>query len=57
MTFMQALQPAYFDWQWHDRVATIRLHGPDRKNPLTFESYAELRDCFRSLHMQKMLMP
>ena len=49
MTSMQAIQPAHFDWQWHDRVATIRLHGPDRKNPLTFESYAELRDCFRSL--------
>ena len=49
MTSMQTLQPAHFDWQWHDRVATVRLHGPDRKNPLTFESYAELRDCFRSL--------
>ena len=53
MTSMQTLQPAHFDWQWHDRVATIRLHGPDRKNPLTFESYAELRDCFRSLAYAK----
>ena len=49
MTSMQALQPAHFEWQWHDRVATIRLHGPDRKNPLPSESYAELRDCFRNL--------
>lgn len=32
-----------------DTVATITLDRPDRKNPLTFESYAELRDLFRSL--------
>ncbi|MDC7784706.1 enoyl-CoA hydratase family protein [Rhodoplanes sp. TEM] len=31
------------------RVATIRLNRPERKNPLTFESYAELRDLFREL--------
>ena len=31
------------------RVATIRLNRPDKKNPLTFESYAELRDLFRNL--------
>ncbi|WP_407049749.1 enoyl-CoA hydratase family protein [Methyloraptor flagellatus] len=31
------------------RVATIRLNRPERKNPLTFESYAELRDLFRDL--------
>jgi len=32
-----------------DRVATVALDRPDRKNPLTFESYAELRDWFRDL--------
>ena len=32
-----------------DRVATIRLNRPERKNPLTFDSYAELRDTFRAL--------
>ncbi len=32
-----------------DRIATIRLNRPDRKNPLTFDSYAELRDTFRAL--------
>jgi enoyl-CoA hydratase/carnithine racemase len=32
-----------------DRVATITLDRPERKNPLTFDSYAELRDLFRSL--------
>lgn len=31
------------------RVVTIRLNRPERKNPLTFESYAELRDLFRAL--------
>lgn len=31
------------------RVAMIRLNRPERKNPLTFESYAELRDLFRDL--------
>ena len=31
------------------RVATLRLDRPERKNPLTFESYAELRDWFRAL--------
>ena len=30
-------------------VATVRLDRPDRKNPLTFDSYAELRDWFRDL--------
>ncbi len=30
-------------------IATIRLNRPERKNPLTFESYAELRDWFRQL--------
>ncbi|MBV6656727.1 MAG: enoyl-CoA hydratase family protein [Devosiaceae bacterium] len=30
-------------------VATVALDRPDRKNPLTFESYAELRDWFRAL--------
>jgi len=31
------------------RIATVRLDQPDRKNPLTFDSYAELRDWFRDL--------
>jgi enoyl-CoA hydratase/carnithine racemase len=41
--------PRHFRWQFADRVATITLNRPERKNPLTFESYAELRDLFRSL--------
>lgn len=31
-------------------IARIALDRPERKNPLTFESYAELRDWFRDLH-------
>jgi enoyl-CoA hydratase/carnithine racemase len=46
---MAALAPTHFLWEWDDRVATIRLDRPERKNPLTFESYAELRDTFRAL--------
>jgi enoyl-CoA hydratase/carnithine racemase len=46
---MKDMLPTHFDWHWQDRVATNRLQGADRKNPLTFDSYAELRDCFRSL--------
>src|SRR5262245_27501122 len=30
------------------KVATVTLNRPDRKNPLTFESYAELADIFRA---------
>ena len=36
-------------WQVSDAVGTITLHRPERKNPLTFGSYAELRDLFRAL--------
>ena len=41
----------HFRWQRSDdgRVATITLNRPEKKNPLTFESYAELRDLFRDL--------
>ncbi|HZM34507.1 MAG TPA: enoyl-CoA hydratase family protein [Burkholderiales bacterium] len=42
-------QPKHFQWQVKDRVATITLNRPERKNPLTFESYAELRDTFQRL--------
>ena len=41
--------PKSFDWQVADKVATITLSRPERKNPLTFESYAELRDTFHQL--------
>ena len=43
-------QPKHFKWQVANRVATVTLNRPERKNPLTFESYAELRDTFQQLH-------
>jgi enoyl-CoA hydratase/carnithine racemase len=39
----------YVRYDTEDRVVTIALDRPERKNPLTFESYAELRDYFRAL--------
>ena len=41
--------PEHFRWVYADGVATITLDRPEKKNPLTFDSYAELRDTFRSL--------
>src|SRR6202158_1307219 len=46
---MAALRPAHFLWRMDGAVAVIQLNRPERKNPLTFESYAELRDTFRDL--------
>jgi enoyl-CoA hydratase/carnithine racemase len=40
------LKPAHFLWDFTDGVATITLNRPDKKNPLTFESYEELRATF-----------
>lgn len=47
----QHYAPQHFDWHCSDdgRVATITLNRPQKKNPLTFDSYAELRDLFRGL--------
>jgi enoyl-CoA hydratase/carnithine racemase len=44
-----SFRPIHFLWDFADGVATITLNRPERKNPLTFESYAELRDTFRAL--------
>ena len=41
--------PAHFQWAFEDGVAIVTLNRPERKNPLTFDSYAELRDTFRAL--------
>ncbi|MCX2864630.1 enoyl-CoA hydratase family protein [Paucibacter sp. PLA-PC-4] len=41
--------PQHFGWRQEGAVGVITLNRPERKNPLTFESYAELRDLFRTL--------
>lgn len=41
--------PRHFRWQFEEGVATVTLDRPQIKNPLTFDSYAELRDLFRAL--------
>jgi enoyl-CoA hydratase/carnithine racemase len=46
---MTLQQPTHFRWDVAGKVATITLDRPEKKNPLTFESYAELRDTFRAL--------
>jgi len=42
-------EPQHFGWRVADGVGTITLNRPERMNPLTFESYAELGDTFRKL--------
>jgi enoyl-CoA hydratase/carnithine racemase len=42
-------QPKHFLLKVEGKVATLTLNRPERKNPLTFESYAEMRDTFRAL--------
>lgn len=42
MSEMAGLRPRHFLWQIDGKVARIRLDRPQRKNPLTFDSYAPL---------------
>ena len=46
---LQDYAAQHFAWSLRSGVALITLNRPERKNPLTFESYAELRDLFRRL--------
>ncbi|MBC7437781.1 MAG: enoyl-CoA hydratase family protein [Bdellovibrionales bacterium] len=39
----------HFAWSFEAGVGTITLNRPERKNPLTFDSYAELRDLFHAM--------
>lgn len=43
------VKPQHFGWRVDGAVGVVTLNRPDRKNPLTFDSYAELRDLFRTL--------
>ena len=42
-------QAGHFRFEVANGVATLTLNRPERKNPLTFESYAELRELFRTM--------
>jgi enoyl-CoA hydratase/carnithine racemase len=44
-----AIATRHVGWAVEDKVGVITIDRPDRKNPLTFDSYAELRDLFRAL--------
>jgi enoyl-CoA hydratase/carnithine racemase len=49
MTNLAGHTPKHFRWRMEGAVAVVSLDRPERKNPLTFDSYAELRDRFRAL--------
>ena len=49
MTSMAGFKASHFLWRIENAVAIIQLNRPERKNPLTFDSYAELRDTFQKL--------
>jgi enoyl-CoA hydratase/carnithine racemase len=50
MTFDPAtFAPTHFLWEFRDCVGTVALNRPERKNPLTFDSFDELRDTFWQL--------
>jgi len=46
---LEEIQSRSFGWSVEDRVATVTINRPERKNPLTFESYRELSDTFHRL--------
>jgi enoyl-CoA hydratase/carnithine racemase len=46
---VEHFNPKHFGWSVDGKVATIALNRPERKNPLTFQSYGELRDTLRDL--------
>src|SRR3990172_9057225 len=46
---LASLQPKHFRWEVGGSVGIVTLDRPEKKNPLPFDSYAELRDCFRTL--------
>jgi len=48
-TELAGYQARHFLYSVTNNVATITLNRPERKNPLTFDSYAELRDLFRAM--------
>ena len=50
---MTDFKPQHFNWRAEDGVAVITLKRPERKNPITFESYEELGQTFRKLEQTR----
>src|SRR5471032_488985 len=50
---LERYAPQHFAWEQQGAVGVITLNRPERKNPLTFESYAELCELFRGLPAAK----
>lgn len=48
-TLLAEYKAEHFLWRVEAGIGTLTLNRPERKNPLTFESYAEMRDLFRNL--------
>lgn len=48
-TALAGYEARHFVWSVTGRVGTVTLNRPERRNPLTFDSYVELRDLFRRL--------
>jgi enoyl-CoA hydratase/carnithine racemase len=46
---LESINPQHFGWSVDGRVAIVTINRPERKNPLTFESYRELSDTFHRL--------
>ncbi len=46
-------RPVHFKLEVDGKTAVVTLNRPERKNPLTFHSYAELRDMFRALQFEE----
>ena len=49
------MNPGHFGWRVEGKVGVVTLDRPEKKNPLTFESYAELRDFFSGLGKEKQI--
>jgi enoyl-CoA hydratase/carnithine racemase len=47
---LASFEPKHFLWKFKRGIGTITLNRPERKNPLTFQSYKELSDTFRALN-------
>jgi enoyl-CoA hydratase/carnithine racemase len=55
MSSLDDFAASYFHWHCEQGIGYIRLNRPERKNPLTFDSYAELTALFRQVAQQDVI--